>query len=482
MDRTGGDLRPRPWLPAVVVGAGVLLATLSILLAGWSKQLVKESLRFECAERAAALAVRIDAALDQRAWLVARGGPRPAEALAVWRLGADGAALEGEPPGAPAPAPALLEAARQAPPGELAPISARGPAGWLVATVAPLPPGEADGARAALVLWDPAALEAALLRPLLARGSEGAGARRFEALLLREEEDPPLRARALVALHPPLEAWRVAVALEDPEAARWTLRVQTALLFAVAAWLLLLLAASVVAWMRRERAHALRLAAREQLLARAYHELQTPLMLLRGAAESLERGVIDDPDEVRRCVGIVAREEERLTRSIRRLLRWLRAEGGGDAALASVREEVEAAAREQEPALSARGVRLELALDGAAAGLRAPRDLVADVVRELLVNVEKHARGATRVRVSLLAGPRGTAQVVVEDDGPGWPASDAGAPAPASGFGLGLLREGLLLCDGALRLEGRPGARGARAVVELAARPGVRAGGEAERG
>lgn len=470
MERTGGDGRPRPWLPAVVVGAGALLAALSILLAGWSKQLVKESLRFECAERAAALALRADVALDQRAAALVRGGARPAEASAVWWLAADGAVLARDPATAPDPAPALVEAAREAPPGEPTPISARVAQGWQAASFAPLPAGAPDGARGVLVLWDPAALEAALLRPLLAPGD---GDRRFEAVLLREEEAPSPRTRALVALHPPLEAWRVAVTLEDPEAVRWTLRVQTALLFAVAAWLLLLLAVSVAAWMRRERAHAARLAAREQLLARAYHELQTPLMLLRGAAESLERGVIDDPDEVRRCVGIVAREEERLTRSIRRLLRWLRAEGGGDgAALAPLREEVEAAAREQEPALRARGVRLELSLDGAAAALRAPRDLVADVVRELLVNVEKHARGATRARVSLVAGPgRGRAQVLVEDDGPGWPASGDDAPAPASGFGLGLLREGLLLCDGALRLERGADGRGARAVVEVAARP-----------
>jgi two-component system OmpR family sensor kinase len=239
----------------------------------------------------------------------------------------------------------------------------------------------------------------------------------------------------------------------------------------VAAWLLLLLAASVVMWMRREAANARRLAAREQLLARAYHELQTPLMLLRAAAESLERGAVERPDELRRCMGIVAREEERLTRSIRRLLRWLRVEGGGaEAPLAPLREEVEAAAREQEPALRERGVRLELALDGAASALRAPRDLVADVVRELLVNVEKHARGATRVRVALTPGPRrDTARIVVEDDGPGW--GSAAAP-PASGFGLGLLREGLLLCDGELRLEPREGARGARAVVEVTAHGG----------
>lgn len=493
MVRSGGS-RPRPWLPVVVVGAGALLATLSILLASWSKQLVKESLRYECTERAAGVSLQARAALDARLAALARGGPRPPEALAVWRLGADSALAARDPAAAPDPAPTLLEAARQHADAAPLPLSVRGAQAPLAATYLPLPPGQPDGARGLLVQWDLARVEADVLRPLIER-SEGPE-RRFEAVLVRHDEGLPPTARALIALDAPLDGWRVAVGLEDPEAVRWSLRAQTVLLFAVAGWLLLLLAASVVVWMRREAAHTRRLAAREQLLARAYHELQTPLMLLRAAAESLERGAVERPDELRRCMGIVAREEERLTRSIRRLLRWLRVEGGGaEVPLAPLREEVEAAAREQEPGLRERGIRLELVLDGAVAGLLAPRDLVADVVRELLANVEKHARGATRVRVAVAAGARrDTARITVEDDGPGFPAAVLGAPprgsggsgevaeqsagggrqggASASGFGLGLLREGLLLCDGSLRLEPREGAPGARAVVEVAVHVG----------
>lgn len=455
-------------MPAVVIAAGALLATLSILLAAWSKQLVKEALRYECTERATVLAMQASAALDHRVAALAQGGPRPGEVACVWRLGPDGEVLGRDPPTAADPPPTLLEAARQPGDERPRPITIRGTQVPLVATLAPLRAAP-DGARALLVQWDLAALEAAVLRPLVER-SAGAE-RRFEAALVRHGQNPPPTARAVQAFDPPLDEWRVAVGFEDPDAVRTSLRVQTVLLFAVAGWLLLLLAASVVLWMRREAAHARRMAAREQLLARAYHELQTPLMLLRAAAESLQRGAVEREDELRRCVGIVAREEERLTRSIRRLLRWLRVEGGGaEVPLAPLREEVEAAVREQEPGLRERGVRLELALDGAASNLRVPRDLVADVVRELLVNVEKHAHGATRVRVAVSPGPRRDAAViVVEDDGPGW--GSAGAP-PASGYGLGLLREGLALCDGALRLEPREGGRGARVVVEVAAHGG----------
>lgn len=450
----------QPWLPAVVVGAGALLATLSILLAAWSKQLVKESLRYECTERAAGLALQADAALDRCLAALAQGAPRPATVAAVWRLGPSGEVVRRDPPGAPDPPPTLLDAARQHQGEATLPISVRGTQEPLAGAFVPL----REPRRGLLVEWDLAVVQRDLLRPLLEQTARAE--RRFDAALVGPGEQAPPTTRALMALEPPLDGWRVAVGFDDPEAVRSTLRMQTVLLFAVAAWLLLLLAGSVVLWMRREAAQTRRLAAREQLLARAYHELQTPLMLLRAAAESLDRGAIERPDELRRCMGIVAREEERLTRSIRRLLRWLRVEGGGaEVSLAPLREEVEATAREQEPALRARGIRLELVLDGAAARLRVPRDLVADVVRELLVNVEKHARGATRVRVAVSAGPRrDTAVITVEDDGPGWGSS--GEP-PASGFGLGLLREGLLLCDGLLRLEAREGARGARAVVEV---------------
>jgi signal transduction histidine kinase len=462
-----GGRRSRLWLPAVVVGAGALLATLSILLAAWSKQLVKESLRAECAQRAAFVAGEAQRGLDAHVAALVRGGARPPEAAAVWRLGEGGAVVSRDPATAPDPAPALVEATR-APGAAPRPISVRGPAAPLAGTWVPLPAGGADGARGLLVRWDLDAVEASILRPLVAPPLAD-GWRRFELALVRDDRphDLALMPKASSPLAPPLDAWQVLVGLDDPEAVRWALRAQTVLLYAVAAWLLLLLAASVIAWARRERAHAVRVAAREQLLARAYHELQTPLMLLRAAAESLERGAVERPDEVRRCVEIVGREEERLTRNVRRLLRWLRVEGGDEAGLGPLREEVEAAARELEPTLRERGVRLELSLDGAVAGLRAPRDLVSDVVRELLVNVEKHARGATRVRVELAQGPRrGVARIVVDDDGPGW---RQGEQPPASGFGLGLLREGLLLCGGTLRLEAGATGRGARAVVEVPA-------------
>lgn len=459
----------------MVVGAGALLATLSILLAAWSKELVKEGLRQECAEYAGFLSFEMARAHDERVRDLVVAGRRPAESAAVWRLAADGRVLSSDPPDAGTPPETFVRAALDHTGRGALPITLRGPAEALAATWAPLPELAADGARGLLVRWDLAAVQAQLLGPLVARRGGTAG-RRLEVTVVPDtglDVDPPVHARAAQTLPPPFDRWRVLVGLEDPAGVRWTLRVQTFLLFALAAWLLLLLAAGVVAWMRRERAHAARLLAREQLLARAYHELQTPLMLLRAAAESLERGAVEREDEKRRCVSIIAREEERLTRTIRRLLRWLRAEGGDERDVQPVREEVEAAVRDQEPALRERGIRVELALDGAAAALRAPRDLVADVVRELLVNVEKHARGATRVRIELGLGERGAARIVIDDDGPGWqdqqPSSGVG-----SGFGLGLLREGLLLCGGRLVVEPAVGARGARVVVEVPARAQAR--------
>jgi signal transduction histidine kinase len=72
------------------------------------------------------------------------------------------------------------------------------------------------------------------------------------------------------------------------------------------------------------------------------------------------------------------------------------------------------------------------------------------------------------VRVALGPGEGGAARIVVEDDGPGW--QDQPVTGVTSGFGLGLLREGLLLCGGRLAVEPPAQGRGARVVVEVPTR------------
>ena len=274
----------------------------------------------------------------------------------------------------------------------------------------------------------------------------------------------PLRfePRVAVPLEPPLEAWQVAVGIEDPEAVRDALRMQTALLVALAGWLLIVLTGGVLALARRQRQAAARQARRERFLARAYHELQTPLALLRAAAESVDRGAVQEPADVQRALAIVQREEQRLTATIRRLLRVLRLQDGGELEPAVAADEVREAAAEQRPSLAGQSLALDLDVAPDAEGLRVPGDLLADVTRELLANACKYAQGGSRVGLRLTR-TGGAVRLVVDDDGPGF--GDAPS-AQTAGLGLTLAAEGLVACGGRLE-RGVSDAGGARVTVEL---------------
>ena len=83
-------------------------------------------------------------------------------------------------------------------------------------------------------------------------------------------------------------------------------------------------------------------------------------------------------------------------------------------------------------------------------------------VRELLMNVVKHAR-AGRAAVSIRRSGA-CIELTVEDDGAGLAAPKAAASARSGGFGLFSIREGLRHCGGEFSIQsGR--ARGTKAVL-----------------
>jgi len=453
---------PSAALPVVIAGAGALLALLAGGLALQSNHLLRGALRSECLARAGTIvrgAARDLQALGARA---ARGEQVP-EAARVWRL-------PPEPGEGAAPPPrwsAEVEAYAGPAPLALTYVGASGrrrAATWF--------PAAAAGAGGVLVEWDLEEVRRAVLAPRLDDDGERYVAGLVEAG--RSPEDLPFRPRAIAALAAPLESWRVAVGLRDAGALRRELRLQTALLGLLAAGLLALLGGSLYAYVGQERRRAREAAAREQLLARATHELQTPLALLRAAAETIARGAAGEPADLARCLAIVGREEERLTRAVRRLLRYLRLEAGAgerDALLgarAPVGEVVVQAAEEARAALEGSGLELAVEVDPLAAERGAPGELVRDTVAELLANARRHARGATRVEVRVEL--RGEECVVrVSDDGAGVPDPGAlfepWASAGGGGLGLALLREGWSLAGG--RIAWVPSSGGAAFEVAL---------------
>ena len=451
-----------PW---VALAAGAALAALALGLALWSKELTKEARRAECSARAQAIALRVQGTLEERL----RAGSARALTRAEWNV------KQGRSSAAGAQAP---------------------PAAWLTALArhegsATLPVSEAAGGRAGsylpgalpgeglLVEWDLDVVEREVVGPALSE----AGAGHYAAALLLEGQPQPtsFRARAQSPLFPPLGRWSVGVGFADRSAVSRDLRLQTALVGALVLGLLLALIASLLAYSRRLRRRAHRALVRDQFLVRATHELQTPLALLRAAAETLQSGAASEPADRERCVAIVAREETRLTATIHRLLRTLRWESGEAADLARwgpLVPTLEAAAEALRAALEDAGLELELELGSLEC--EAPIDLASDTITELLSNALKHASGATRVSVRLSALSPSRALLEVQDDGPGL-ASPGGAFAPApqavgalpgSGLGLALLKEGWTLLGGRITHAERggpnpPGERGPGALIRV---------------
>ncbi len=90
------------------------------------------------------------------------------------------------------------------------------------------------------------------------------------------------------------------------------------------------------------------------------------------------------------------------------------------------------------------------------------KPFVLQAVRELLLNVAKHAR-VERVQVTLSTEVAGWLQIVVSDEGLGFNETTA-RPFDAGGFGLFSLRERLALLDGRLEIDSRKG-EGARVAI-----------------
>tara|TARA_R110002072_G_scaffold4238_1_gene29902 strand:- start:3355 stop:4725 length:1371 start_codon:yes stop_codon:yes gene_type:complete len=438
-----------PWL---TLATGTALAVLALGLGLWSKELTKEARRAECSARAQTISLHVRQGLEQR--LRVAGDQDLAQRR--WTI-TGGQIREGEELPPAAWVKALVQHQGSSP------LSLSQPGGARAATFFPSAPRSGE-----LVEWDLERVEAEVIGPALAEASEG---RYASVLLVRGQAEPTaFRARAQSPLFPPLSHWSVGVGFADRSAVSRDLRIQTGLLSLLVIGLLGTLVASVLASARRLRRRGQRVLIRDQFLARATHELQTPLALLRAAAETLQSGAAAEPADRERCLAIVLREEGRLTTTIRRLLRTLRWESGEAADLArwgAPSAAVEEAAELLRAPLEEAGI--QLSLEVAELEGQAPVDLLSDTVTELLSNALKHARGARELRVALRSPGPGRALLEVSDDGPGLAAPDQAfqpfrqgegseGATPGSGLGLALLHEGWTLLGGKISVEG-PGAR-----------------------
>ena len=212
-----------------------------------------------------------------------------------------------------------------------------------------------------------------------------------------------------------------------------------------------------------------------QFVADASHELRTPLTTIRGYAE-LSRRTPDDAPALSSSLSKVSTEADRMTSLVDDLLLLARIDSGRPLAadhvdLTRLLLEAVGDARVVGPAHQ---WRLELP--------DTPLEVIGDeqrlhqVVTNLLTNARRHTPDGTTVRVSAQTS-QSAIEVVVADDGPGFPAGmdpferftrgDAARTRGSGGVGLGLSIVAAIMRahGGDVRLEDTPGST--RIVVRI---------------
>lgn len=209
------------------------------------------------------------------------------------------------------------------------------------------------------------------------------------------------------------------------------------------------------------------------------HDLRTPLSRLR---QRLEAAATGRDADARGAVASAIEECDRILGVFEALLRIAQVEGGGTRAsfrrfdLSGV---VEAVAEVYGPAAEERRQTLEARV---APGVSAwgDRELVAQMLANLVENAVRHGREGGRVEVALERSPGGGAAVTVADDGAGVPAAerervfrrfhrlDAARSSPGTGLGLALAKAVADLHGmGIALLDNAPGLRAAVSVPPL---------------
>lgn len=193
------------------------------------------------------------------------------------------------------------------------------------------------------------------------------------------------------------------------------------------------------------------------------HELRTPLTSIRMFVETLQSGRLQDREKVDECLDLLARETDRLSRMIERVLNWARMEAGRrvyeleDVPVHEVVEDTLRALRTQH-LLEEAGDVVRVDLPQHLPPLRGDRDAIVEALLNLLQNAVKYTPPPREIVVSAtLRGSR--IGLAVADNGPGvqkrdrkrifekfyqadtrLSASTFGAAGRGSGLGLSIVR------------------------------------------
>jgi len=212
---------------------------------------------------------------------------------------------------------------------------------------------------------------------------------------------------------------------------------------------------------------------RREFVANVSHELRTPLTAIKGYAETLLGGGLQEPRRASEFVEVIARHAERLRRLIEDLLNLASIEQGEahiEPAPVAVREVVTQAETVLRPAAERKGQTVKVAIPEGLMVL-ADRDRLAQVLINLIDNAVKFTPSGGHVEVAAQAGA-GRVSLTVRDTGIGIPPGELGRiferfhrvdrsrdrREGGTGLGLAIAKHLTQAMDGTIEVESGPGA------------------------
>lgn len=209
-------------------------------------------------------------------------------------------------------------------------------------------------------------------------------------------------------------------------------------------------------------------------VSKVSHELKTPLTSIRMFVETLKLGRVQDPAKVQYCLDVIAKETERLSSLIARLLSWGAMEAGKfrvNLEPQSAEHLVRAAASAFEPQVMSGHGHLELALDPALPEVAVDEHALVDALLNLFNNALRYGGDKKSIWVHAYTRQDGWLAIDVRDEGIGiepkhqtriferFYRADERYSRQTGGTGLGLAiaRHVVLAHGGTIEVKSKPG-------------------------
>jgi len=165
---------------------------------------------------------------------------------------------------------------------------------------------------------------------------------------------------------------------------------------------------------------------RSEFVANVSHELRTPLTSIKGFAETLLNGALEDKESAYRFVGTIDAEAERLTKLINDLLDLSRIESGQitfNPVSLDIHEEVDLVLERLEPLWKEKKMTVVNEISPTLNKIKTDKALLQEVLYNLIDNAVKYTPEAGKIIIGAEEEKSGI-KVFVRDNGPGIPAEE----------------------------------------------------------